>query len=398
MVPRARALRRDALLQPGAGDAARRGDRGRADRRARAGARARDRRGDGQARDRRSDGPGFLVNRCGRPFGLEALRALQERLASVEEIDRIVRLGGGFRMGPFELQDLVGIDTGFEVSQLVLRAQLRRAALAPVAAERADGRQRPPRPQDRAAAGTTTTTAQIDRAPTRPPEPGGGDGRLVVIAGDCTLADDLRALAAGPAGTSRDATPTATCPTLIVDCGGEPGDERRCRAARCVLCAEGSLAALDGGGAAAGFHALPPLDAGGLVELDARPRHERAPRPSAARRSSRRWACTSSGSATRRGSCSGGSSASSSTRRRSPPARASAAPSDVDAGMELGLNHPRGPLAWGDEIGLDHVLARARRAARRARRSSLPRRAAAAPARADGRLGRATGSGFHDYE
>src|SRR5436190_13861926 len=64
-----------------------------------------------------ADGPGFLVNRCGRPFGLEALRALGERLASVEEIDRIVRLGGGFRMGPFELQDLVGIDTGFEVSR-----------------------------------------------------------------------------------------------------------------------------------------------------------------------------------------------------------------------------------------------------------------------------------------
>ncbi len=64
-----------------------------------------------------TDGPGFLVNRCGRPFGLEALRALQEGLADVETIDRIVRLGGGFRMGPFELQDLVGIDTGFEVSK-----------------------------------------------------------------------------------------------------------------------------------------------------------------------------------------------------------------------------------------------------------------------------------------
>ena len=32
------------------------------------------------------------------------------------------------------------------------------------------------------------------------------------------------------------------------------------------------------------------------------------------------------------------------------------APADVDAGMVLGLNHPRGPLAWGDRIGLDHVL------------------------------------------
>src|SRR5690242_6549084 len=63
------------------------------------------------------DGPGFLVNRCGRPFGAEALRLLQERVATHEQIDRICRLGGGFRMGPFELQDLVGIDVGFEVAQ-----------------------------------------------------------------------------------------------------------------------------------------------------------------------------------------------------------------------------------------------------------------------------------------
>jgi 3-hydroxybutyryl-CoA dehydrogenase len=64
-----------------------------------------------------SDGPGFLVNRCGRPFGSEALRLLQERLASVEEIDAIYRQGGGYRMGPFELMDLVGIDVGFAVAQ-----------------------------------------------------------------------------------------------------------------------------------------------------------------------------------------------------------------------------------------------------------------------------------------
>ncbi len=63
------------------------------------------------------DGPGFLVNRCNRPFGLEALRLLQEQIAGVETIDRIVRMEGGFRMGPFELMDLVGIDTGFEISK-----------------------------------------------------------------------------------------------------------------------------------------------------------------------------------------------------------------------------------------------------------------------------------------
>jgi 3-hydroxybutyryl-CoA dehydrogenase len=75
----------------------------------------------GRAMDKRvilvADGPGFLVNRCGRPFGAEALRLLQEGIAGHEEIDRICRVGGGFRMGPFELMDLVGIDVGFEVAQ-----------------------------------------------------------------------------------------------------------------------------------------------------------------------------------------------------------------------------------------------------------------------------------------
>src|SRR6478672_7832037 len=64
-----------------------------------------------------ADGPGFLVNRCGRPFGSEALRLLQERLATIEQIDRIYRDGGGYRMGPFELMDLVGIDVGFAVAK-----------------------------------------------------------------------------------------------------------------------------------------------------------------------------------------------------------------------------------------------------------------------------------------
>jgi 3-hydroxybutyryl-CoA dehydrogenase len=64
-----------------------------------------------------SDGPGFLVNRCGRPFASEGLRLLQERLGTVEQIDRIYRVGGGYRMGPFELMDLVGIDVGFAVAQ-----------------------------------------------------------------------------------------------------------------------------------------------------------------------------------------------------------------------------------------------------------------------------------------
>jgi len=63
------------------------------------------------------DGPGFLVNRCNRPFGLESARLLTDRVATIEEIDRICRVAGGFRMGPFELSDLVGVDVGLEVAR-----------------------------------------------------------------------------------------------------------------------------------------------------------------------------------------------------------------------------------------------------------------------------------------
>ena len=66
---------------------------------------------------RAADEIGFVANRCARPFSLEALRLLGDRIADHEQIDRICRLGGGFRMGPFELMDLVGIDVNFEVAK-----------------------------------------------------------------------------------------------------------------------------------------------------------------------------------------------------------------------------------------------------------------------------------------
>jgi 3-hydroxybutyryl-CoA dehydrogenase len=66
---------------------------------------------------RAADEIGFIANRVARPFGLEGLRLLGDRIASHDQIDRICRLGGAFRMGPFELMDLVGVDVGFEVSK-----------------------------------------------------------------------------------------------------------------------------------------------------------------------------------------------------------------------------------------------------------------------------------------
>jgi 3-hydroxybutyryl-CoA dehydrogenase len=66
---------------------------------------------------RAADAIGFVANRTARPFTLEALRLLGEGIAAHDQIDRIVRIGGGFRMGPFELMDLVGVDVNLEVAK-----------------------------------------------------------------------------------------------------------------------------------------------------------------------------------------------------------------------------------------------------------------------------------------
>jgi 3-hydroxybutyryl-CoA dehydrogenase len=73
--------------------------------------------GMGRTPIRARDSVGFVANRCVRPFFLESLRMLSERLACHDEIDRIVRLGAGLRMGPFELMDLIGIDVNFGVAR-----------------------------------------------------------------------------------------------------------------------------------------------------------------------------------------------------------------------------------------------------------------------------------------
>ncbi|MEK6220883.1 MAG: 3-hydroxyacyl-CoA dehydrogenase [Chloroflexota bacterium] len=57
-----------------------------------------------------NDTPGFIVNRVARPFYGEALRLLGEGVADHQTIDRIIETGAGFRMGPFRLMDLIGID------------------------------------------------------------------------------------------------------------------------------------------------------------------------------------------------------------------------------------------------------------------------------------------------
>jgi 3-hydroxybutyryl-CoA dehydrogenase len=66
---------------------------------------------------RAKDCPGFIANRLARPFTLESLRMLSDGVADAQTIDRVCRLGGGFRMGPFELIDLIGLDVNLSVAR-----------------------------------------------------------------------------------------------------------------------------------------------------------------------------------------------------------------------------------------------------------------------------------------
>jgi 3-hydroxybutyryl-CoA dehydrogenase len=187
------------------------------------------------------DGPGFLVNRCNRPFGLEALRLLQERVADIETIDRAMRVEGGFRMGPFELMDLVGVDTGLEISKSFYEQSFYepRWQPSPIAARYVAA----------GLHGRKTGRGYYDysRDPYRAPDPD-------------------RDPASDPPGGEADVTPAA---------GGVL--ERIV----CQVINECAFALGEGVGSA----------------------------------------------------------------------------QDIDTGMVLGLNYPHGPLAWADQIGLDHVLA-----------------------------------------
>ncbi|WP_293470323.1 3-hydroxyacyl-CoA dehydrogenase NAD-binding domain-containing protein, partial [Polaromonas sp.] len=66
--------------------------------------------------------PGFIVNRVARPYYAEALRVLHEGGADPATIDACCREAGGFRMGPFELMDMIGHDVNFAVTNSVWRA------------------------------------------------------------------------------------------------------------------------------------------------------------------------------------------------------------------------------------------------------------------------------------
>jgi 3-hydroxybutyryl-CoA dehydrogenase len=347
------------------------------------------------------DGPGFLANRCARPFGMEALKLLTERISGHAVIDRVVRMGGGFRMGPFELADLVGIDVGFEVSKSFWEQSFH------------EPRWRPSMMQARMVQagrfGRKAGRGYYDyaRDPYREgdPEPpaAGGTGR-VAIEGDGRLADDLREAAedagydvrfvdefeegeaevlvdAAVARSVLDPIPEAEDPNTLV----------------CILCVDGSRAELDLRGTAVGFHALPPFEESRVVELTW---SHGAPETNAMRADA---FFRSLGKHVERvgdapGLVLGRIVCQLVNEAAFAVSEGVGSAEDVDVAMRLGYNWPRGPLEWADTIELDHVLAtldalHEELGEERYRAAPLLRQMVA-----EGRIGRSTGEGFFVYE
>jgi 3-hydroxybutyryl-CoA dehydrogenase len=351
---------------------------------------------------RATDGPGFLVNRCNRPFGLEALRLLQERIADVPTIDRIVREEGGFRMGPFELSDLVGVDTGFDVSRSFYELGFGEPRWRPspiqarMVAAGLYGRKSGRGYYDYS--GDSHRPEDPEPPSGRAPNPGDGEG-LVVICGEGVLAGELRT-AAGAAGYEvhgpHDAQPIDPSEALIVECGLNEDDSPR-GAPRLVLCDSGSLATLDPGGPSVGFHVLPPFEQTRLVELT----RSATSSPAAAARAERffaalgkhtAWVGDAPGLVLGRIVCQ--------VINESAFALGEGVGSaeDIDTGMTLGMNHPRGPLSWADEIGLDHVLNVLEALCEEYREERYRPAPALRRLVLAERLGRDVGAGFFEYE
>jgi 3-hydroxybutyryl-CoA dehydrogenase len=248
-----------------------------------------------------ADGPGFLVNRCGRPFYTEALRLLQERVAPHDQIDRICRVGGGFRMGPFELMDMVGIDVGLAVAESFDELSF------------GEPRWKPNPIQARMAA-----AGRLGRK--------SGRGYYDYSDGP-HRSDDPPA----PEGTAADAHDRL--------------------AAKLVSCATATLASQDP--SAVGFRLLPP---GRLVELTRTPATS-AGACSDAERLARELGLHFEWVGDAPGLVLGRILPCVVNEAAFAVGEGVGTAADVDTGARLGLNYPEGPVAWGEQIGLPAVVA-----------------------------------------
>jgi 3-hydroxybutyryl-CoA dehydrogenase len=290
--------------------------------------------------------PGFIVNRCARPFYGEALRLLAEGAADPPTIDAVMREAGGFRMGPFELMDLIGHDVNFAVTKSVWEAYFHDPRYAPSVAQqelvaagflgRKSGRgfhdyapdavSRPPRTEPPAARPARVALhgdgvaasplaerlaaagVAVDRAAA---DPRFADGALSIGGAWLALSDGRTATARAHAAELRD--------VVLCDLALDFSTAKRLAIACADGCADDARSAAVGALQAAGIAVSRFDDVAGLAVL--------------------RTVATLANEAA------------------DAVAQGIALAADVDLAMKKGVNYPRGPLEWADALGVGRIVA-----------------------------------------
>lgn len=284
--------------------------------------------------------PGFIVNRVARPFYAEGLRLLEEGVADTVAIDALVRDAGGFRMGPFELMDMIGHDVNFAVTRSVWSAFFNDPRFTPsltqqelVAAGflgRKSGRgfydyaggAAPPRPVDPPAPAvpaaivihgdTALATALASRLDARrvafTHAPAHGDGRVATADGTALRLTDGRTAGQVWAADGR--------PVAVLDLALDYAQATRL------------AVAVPGRAVAAGLHAAGLLAAAGIVPVMV------ADSPALVVMRVVAMLANEAADAVHRGVAEAGA---------------------VDVAMRLGTNYPLGPLAWADAVGVGGI-------------------------------------------
>jgi 3-hydroxybutyryl-CoA dehydrogenase len=283
--------------------------------------------------------PGFIVNRVARPYYAEGLRLLNERAGTLASIDAVMREAGGFRMGPFELMDLIGHDTNLAVTKSMFRAYFCDPRFTPSVIQqelvdagylgRKSGRGFYLYGAD--AARSEAEVEPVTRCPTHFLFTG-DDLFISAVKQRCSQAIAARSLEAEEAAikagsatlvltdgrtASRRAMDTGLTNTVVVDLALDFLTSRTVAVARAATCSDEAFCDAVGLLQAASYKVIRLRDLPGLAVM-------------------RTVAMLANEAAdvVNQGVCS---------------------VVDLDAAMEKGVNYPRGPLGWADLVGIRNI-------------------------------------------